>query len=57
MQKITPLQVVPTLLGKLLSDPDPAKTQRVMQTMLQMKKLNIAKLKKAYEQRKEEKAA
>ena len=50
-------QVVPTILGKLMSDPDPAKTQRVMQALLQMKKLDIAGLKRAYEQGKKGKAA
>ena len=30
-------QVVPTMLGKLLSGPDPMKSQRAMQAMLQMK--------------------
>lgn len=44
-------QIVPTLLGELMSDPDPEKSQRVMQAMLQMKKLDIAELKKAYEGR------
>lgn len=43
-------QVVPTLLGELLSDSDPAKAQKVMQAMLQMKKLDIQALKHAYEQ-------
>jgi len=43
-------QVVPTLLGELLSDSDPAKVQKVMQAMLQMKKLDIQALKHAYEQ-------
>lgn len=43
-------QIVPTQLNKLLSDPDPAKSGRVMQAMLQMKKLDIAGLKRAYEQ-------
>jgi predicted 3-demethylubiquinone-9 3-methyltransferase (glyoxalase superfamily) len=42
-------QVVPTILGKLLSDPDPIKSQRVMHVMLQMKKLDIAKLQQAYQ--------
>jgi predicted 3-demethylubiquinone-9 3-methyltransferase (glyoxalase superfamily) len=40
-------QIVPTALGKLLSDPDPEKSQRVMKAMLQMKKINIADLQKA----------
>ena len=42
-------QIVPTILPKLLSDPDPAKSQRVMKEMLTMKKLDIARLKKASE--------
>jgi len=42
-------QIVPTVLGKLLGDPDPGKAQRVMQAMLQMVKLDIAGLKKAYD--------
>ena len=42
-------QIVPTVLGKLASDPDPVKAQRVIQAMLQMRKLDIAELQKAYE--------
>jgi predicted 3-demethylubiquinone-9 3-methyltransferase (glyoxalase superfamily) len=41
-------QIVPTVLPELLSDPDPAKSQRVMRAMLQMTKIDIAKLKEAY---------
>ncbi len=41
-------QIVPTILGKLLSDKDAAKSQRVMQAMMQMVKLDIKKLKQAY---------
>ncbi len=44
-------QVVPTILTKLLGEPDPVKSQRVMKAMLQMVKLDIAGLKKAYEGR------
>jgi len=40
-------QIVPSVLGKLMSDPDPAKAQRVMQAMLQMHKLDIAALQQA----------
>lgn len=40
-------QIVPTVLGKLLSDPDAARAQRVMQAMLQMNKLDIGALKQA----------
>jgi predicted 3-demethylubiquinone-9 3-methyltransferase (glyoxalase superfamily) len=42
-------QIVPTVLGEMLGDPDPAKAQRVMQAMLQMIKLHITGLKAAYE--------
>ncbi|MCG2787534.1 MAG: VOC family protein [Anaerolineae bacterium] len=42
-------QIVPTALGKLASDSDPVKAQRVIQAMLQMRKLDIAELQKAYE--------
>ncbi len=42
-------QIVPTVLDEMLSDPDPAKAQRVMQAMLQMKKIEIAGLRRAYE--------
>jgi predicted 3-demethylubiquinone-9 3-methyltransferase (glyoxalase superfamily) len=43
-------QIIPTILGKLLKDKDAAKAQRVMQAMLQMKKIDIARLKQAYDQ-------
>lgn len=42
-------QIVPTKLGELMGAPDPVKAQRVTQAMLQMKKLDIAKLQLAYE--------
>jgi len=41
-------QVVPGALSKLLSDKDGKKSQRVMHAMLQMKKINIDDLEKAY---------
>ena len=44
-------QVVPTVLGKLLSDPDPVKAKRVLDAMMQMKKIVIADLEKAHEGR------
>lgn len=44
-------QIVPTVLGELMSDADPEKTQKVMRAMLQMKKLDIATLKQAYERK------
>ena len=40
-------QIVPKALPTLLSDPDRAKAQRVMQAMLQMKKIEVAKLEAA----------
>lgn len=41
-------QIIPKALGEMLSDADPAKSQRVMQAMLQMTKIDVAELKKAY---------
>jgi len=41
-------QIVPPVLGKMLQDKDPQKAQRVMQAMMQMKKIDIAKLEEAY---------
>ena len=42
-------QVVPTLLDELIPDPDPEKSQRVVQAMLQMGKIEIEPLRRAYE--------
>lgn len=42
-------QVTPTILPKLLMDPDRTKANRVMQAMMKMVKLDIATLKKAYD--------
>lgn len=44
-------QIVPTALTEMLSDPDPVKAQRVMQAMLQMKKIDIQGLKNARDQK------
>jgi predicted 3-demethylubiquinone-9 3-methyltransferase (glyoxalase superfamily) len=44
-------QIVPTALGELMSDPDPEKSKRVMSAMLQMTRIDIKKLKQAYDQR------
>jgi predicted 3-demethylubiquinone-9 3-methyltransferase (glyoxalase superfamily) len=44
-------QIIPTVLGKLLHDPDPTKANRVMQAMLQMDKLDINRLQQAYDGR------
>jgi predicted 3-demethylubiquinone-9 3-methyltransferase (glyoxalase superfamily) len=43
-------QIIPSVLGELLRDKDPKKSQRVMKAMLQMKKIDIKGLKQAYEQ-------
>ena len=40
-------QVVPTPLPSCSSDPDRERSQRVMQAMLEMKKIDIAKLEEA----------
>ena len=40
-------QIVPTVLPELLSDPDPEKSQRVMQAMLKMTKIEIDELERA----------
>jgi predicted 3-demethylubiquinone-9 3-methyltransferase (glyoxalase superfamily) len=43
-------QIIPSILGKLLNDKDREKAQRVMKAMLQMDKIDINGLKRAYEQ-------
>ncbi len=40
-------QIVPSVLGELMGDPDPEKAKRVMEALLQMKKLDINALKRA----------
>jgi predicted 3-demethylubiquinone-9 3-methyltransferase (glyoxalase superfamily) len=42
-------QVNPVVLDEMLSDPDPAKADRVMQAMLKMVKIDIPTLEKAYQ--------
>ena len=42
-------QIVPTVLGELLQDSDPVKSQRTMRAMLQMDKLDIQGLKDAHD--------
>jgi predicted 3-demethylubiquinone-9 3-methyltransferase (glyoxalase superfamily) len=42
-------QIIPSVLGKLLGDKDAAKSKRVMQAMLQMDKIDIARLQQAYD--------
>ncbi len=43
-------QIIPTALGQLLGDKDPAKAKRVMQAMLQMTKIEISGLRQACDQ-------
>jgi predicted 3-demethylubiquinone-9 3-methyltransferase (glyoxalase superfamily) len=42
-------QIVPTALVEMLLDPDPEKARRVMNAMLQMRKIDVADLRLAYE--------
>jgi predicted 3-demethylubiquinone-9 3-methyltransferase (glyoxalase superfamily) len=42
-------QIVPTALGRLMSDPDPIRSGRVVQAMLAMGKIDIAGLQQAYD--------
>jgi predicted 3-demethylubiquinone-9 3-methyltransferase (glyoxalase superfamily) len=44
-------QINPTVLGEMLTDLDPKKSKRVMEAMLQMKKIDIEGLRQAYEGR------
>ena len=41
-------QILPTVLSKLMSDPDGAKSGRAINAMMQMKKLDIAELERAF---------
>jgi len=41
-------QIVPSVVPKLMTDPDPEKSKRVMEAIFQMKKIDIARLKQAY---------
>ena len=42
-------QIVPSVLIELINDPDPEKSRRVTEAMPQMTKIDIAKLRQAYE--------
>lgn len=44
-------QIVPAVLDEMLRDKDPKKTEGVMTALIQMKKIDIKRLKQAYEQR------
>lgn len=43
-------QIIPKVLGELLQDKDPQKSQRVMQAMMKMVKIDVKLLQQAYEQ-------
>jgi predicted 3-demethylubiquinone-9 3-methyltransferase (glyoxalase superfamily) len=43
-------QIIPKILGQLLEDKDPKKSASVMKAMMQMDKIDMAGLKRAYEQ-------
>ena len=43
-------QIIPSVLGRLLQDEDTRKAGNVMQAMLQMSKIDVAELRRAYEQ-------
>jgi len=42
-------QIVPSALGKMLRDPDPARSGRVMAAMMKMVKIDVAALTRAYQ--------
>ena len=44
-------QIVPIALGEMMQDKDPKRSERVMEAMLKMKKIDIRILKQAYEQK------
>ena len=43
-------QIVPTVLGEMLQDKDPKKSEKVMGALLQMGKIDIKTIRQAYEQ-------
>ena len=42
-------QIIPSALGEMLGDKDPQRAKRVMDAMLQMDKIDIATLRRAYD--------
>lgn len=42
-------QIIPTILPRLMEDPDPARAKRVMDAMFTMRKIDIAALQAAYD--------
>jgi predicted 3-demethylubiquinone-9 3-methyltransferase (glyoxalase superfamily) len=45
------LQIIPSILGKMLQDEDEEKASRVMEAMLKMEKIDIASLEQAYKKK------
>lgn len=43
-------QIIPTALGEMMQDKDAEKSRRVMKAMLQMDKIDIRRLRQAYDQ-------
>jgi predicted 3-demethylubiquinone-9 3-methyltransferase (glyoxalase superfamily) len=43
-------QIIPKELGQMMADKDPEKSKRVMMAMLKMSKIDVAALKRAYDQ-------
>ena len=43
-------QIVPTVLGEMMQDKDPKRSEKVMQALLQMGRIDIETLRRAYEQ-------
>jgi predicted 3-demethylubiquinone-9 3-methyltransferase (glyoxalase superfamily) len=41
-------QIVPSVLGEMMKDPDPSRAKHATEAMLGMKKLDIAELERAY---------
>jgi predicted 3-demethylubiquinone-9 3-methyltransferase (glyoxalase superfamily) len=42
-------QIIPAALGRLMADPDPVKSARVMQAMMKMVKIDVSELKRAHQ--------
>ena len=43
-------QIIPTALGRLMSDPNPQKSKAVFDAMMKMDKIDVAGLQRAYDQ-------
>jgi predicted 3-demethylubiquinone-9 3-methyltransferase (glyoxalase superfamily) len=42
-------QIIPAALGRLMADPDPVRSARVMQAMMKMVKIDVSELKRAHQ--------